>query len=91
MEIKLLTNEKTLTVIGQALAEYDQSGDFWHCIDNVDVNVFEWEDDKGRPELRVVAYPIQHTPIITIMDRWQILARIPLSSDDDNHYKEGRT
>lgn len=91
MEIKLLTNNEALPVIAEALQNYDDGGDFWHCIGDVDVNVFEWHDESGRPELRVVAYPVQHLPFLTIMDRWQTLARIPLSSgDDDDSHQAGR-
>jgi hypothetical protein len=91
METKLLTDESAIKHIIEALAEYDHSGDFWHCIGNIDINVCEWVDEKGRPELRVVAYRVHSVPFLTVMDRWQTLARIPLSSDDDDDsHQKGR-
>lgn len=91
MEIKMLTTEEALYVLQEALDKYDYSGDFWHAIGYVDVNVCEWVDDRGKPELRVVAYPMEMFPMRTVMDQWQTLARIPLSSgDNDDSHQKGR-
>jgi len=73
MEVILVSDRTVREIIKFALAEYDDSGDWWYgWSDNLDVNVYE-EDDQ----MSIVLYPY-NSPFFSFTDKWQTLARIPL-------------